>query len=185
MKPTHLLPSISSLDIKRMRIQKGMKQGNFAHLFGVSQSTVSKWENGTLQLSTQQLKKLRSNFNAKLDPNYDQWLRRLIENSGIPVHLMCETSHFPLAASGPRLEEWGCDLNDMMDRPLSADLPEDIFEAEINFSNEIMNQPKLRYFKTETVGRKNGNYRINPAKMVWERTQLSGGEWVRVVTNLD
>lgn len=176
--------TISGAQIKRIRVLREMKQCTLSSLFGVSQSTVSKWENDTLEISNPHLEKLINLCTASIDSQLDQWICRLVENSKVPVHLMCEVSHVPLVASDKRIEEWGCELSDLLGRPLSTDLPNDIVTAEIQYREAIFNDPNLSTYHVETIGRQYGDYRINPAKMVWERVRLSGGEWARLVTNV-
>ena len=56
-----------SLNLKKIRITKGIKQSEIAEAFGVSESAVSHWENGRFMPSTQKLTKLAAMLDCTVD----------------------------------------------------------------------------------------------------------------------
>lgn len=178
------LSIVSGTALRRARIVRGLKQYSVSEFLGVSQSTMSKWERGTLVPSAKQCQRLADLFAARLHPLQDAWLQRLVESSGHPVHVMCEATHRLLAASPPRISEWQRDISEIAARPLSLDLPPDIAGAETRLNEVSLNTEMFVPVIVHTRGRSGGPYEIDPALMLWERLQLSGGEWIRLVTNV-
>ena len=54
-------------NIREFRINKGITQKELADLVNTNQSTISKWENGTLEPSLKELVKICSIFCCKAD----------------------------------------------------------------------------------------------------------------------
>lgn len=174
----------SGTQLRRLRRSHGMKQTHLAELVGVGQSTVSKWECGYLLPSTGQHLRLVTLFSTRLDPARDAWLSRLVECSTRQVHVMCDTEHYLLAASRPRIGEWRRDFNEVAAQPLTRLLPPDIAFAENWIVEHDAEAFRLSTLVVRTGGREGGPYDIAPALMLWERFQLSEGKWVRLVTNV-
>src|SRR4051794_14425815 len=102
--------TISGAGIRRVRLLHSMKQGHLAELLGVNQATVSRWERDQLALPIEQAIKLERIFAAPPHEAVDTALKRLVEDSVRPVHLICDRTHRLLAASRPRQAEWRAPL---------------------------------------------------------------------------
>src|ERR1700687_442806 len=92
--------------LRRWRRLRGIKQSHAAELFSVTQATLSRWEHGHHRLPDAAACKLSRLLAAPLDSAADAGLRRLVESSVLPVHLICDLSHRLLAASPARFAEW-------------------------------------------------------------------------------
>jgi len=88
-----------------MRLLRSMKQQHLAELLGINQATVSRWEQDQLSLSPQQAVRLERIFSPSQHAAADTALKRLVEDSVRPVHLICDVSHRLLSASRPRQAE--------------------------------------------------------------------------------
>lgn len=99
--------TITGAGIRRMRLLRSMKQEHLAELLGVNQATVSRWERDQLALSSEQAVKLERIFAAPRHAAVDAALKRLVEDSVRPVHLICDRTHRLLSASRPRQRNGG------------------------------------------------------------------------------
>jgi transcriptional regulator with XRE-family HTH domain len=95
-----------ALTLRHVRRLRGMKQAHAAELLGVTQSTVSRIERGELKPAGILRNRLLDLVSARIHPARDAALRRLIEGSATPVHLVCDLTHRLLAASRPRERVW-------------------------------------------------------------------------------
>ena len=55
------------MNIKKMRINRGLTQKQLAELLGVKQSHISRWEAGTYQPNATTLKKMADAMNCYID----------------------------------------------------------------------------------------------------------------------
>lgn len=55
------------MNIKKMRLKRGLTQKQLAELLGVNQSHISRWEAGTYQPSATTLKKMADVLNCHID----------------------------------------------------------------------------------------------------------------------
>jgi transcriptional regulator with XRE-family HTH domain len=169
--------------MRRYRTVRGIKQAHLAELLRVSQSTVSKWENGSLP-SEDQYFHILGLLGANPSTIADTWLARLVETSREPIHAVCDITHRLLVASPTRYQEWCSDRIEMFHRPLLHDAPLDIIEAEQRLLQQSL--PSLdRPMLIKTAGQVYGRYRVNAGFLLWERLQLTDGTWVRLVTTVD
>ena len=86
------------LALRRFRRLNMIKQGAVAEWLGVSQGCVSKWESGTHRPDSAQEERIVGLISASLGNDQDAALKRLVETSERPVHLVCDSTHRLLAA---------------------------------------------------------------------------------------
>lgn len=176
---------VSTQLLRRARRARGIKQTHLAELVGVSQSTLSKWENGTATLSQKHHDRLFQVLGTHASSISDSWLLRLVRHSTRQVHLMRESDHRLLAASHLRICEWKREYSEVASGPLSRDLPSDIAAAEQRL-NEFDDETRWRVPAVLHVdGREHGVYEIERGLLLWEWVTLSDGELARLVTNIN
>jgi transcriptional regulator with XRE-family HTH domain len=167
-----------------MRALRRMKQSHVADLLGVSQTTVSRWEAGLTRPDRRQAVALRRMLAAPAGPGHDAALRRLVESSTAPVHLICDLTHRLLAASAPRTVEWRAAPADFLGRPLFRYASPEIRDAETRLEAlgwYDLPEPRIVF---ETGPNDDPVLRILPGRMMWERVLLADGSVARLVTTL-
>lgn len=170
--------------LKRVRLLRGMKQSHVAELAGVTQATVSRWEHGTHQPDPAQAARLLDLLEARLDGASDRALRRLVETSAVPVHLVCDVSHRLLAASPGRAGEWGRSAAEMLGHGMYVFATDQIREAEGQLPDLGWFEPLGPPVITWTAANDSPIIRIKPGYLLWERLRLSDGSVARLCTTL-
>lgn len=179
------ISSFSPEILRKARRAKAVKQEWLADQLNVSQSTVSKWENGTRFPDPQQITKIFDFLAIPSSAQTDDWLFRLVRNSTCKVHLMRESDHRLLAASNYRVKEWQRDYSEVAARPLSQELPNDIAVAEQHLRELDFRTKWCCPVVLNIEGRNEGPYCIDRGMLLWEWFMLSDGEVVRLITNIE
>ncbi|KVT33897.1 helix-turn-helix domain-containing protein [Burkholderia ubonensis] len=100
--------------LKRWRLLRRVKQSHAAELFGVAQSTISRWEAGVQQMSPDERAIAERLLAARLDSAGDRALARLVGDHPGRVHLVCDLTHRLLACSSLRAAEFAKPLPTML-----------------------------------------------------------------------
>lgn len=174
---------VPALPLRHLRRLAGMKQSHLAELMGVTQPTVSRWENGSLPLTVEQTRALQAIFSARPDPAQDAALKRLVETSTSPVHLICDRTHRLLAASPARAADWRVSIGDYLGRSLLVYASEEILAAEARLDDLGWHDGQLASLAFDTGANDDIDIPIRPGPMLWERLQLSDGSPGRLVTS--
>lgn len=174
---------VPTLPLRHLRRLAGMKQLHLADLMGVTQPTVSRWENGTLPLTVEQTRTLQEIFAARPDPAQDAALKRLVETSMAPVHLICDRTHRLLAASPARAADWRADPADYLGRSLLVYASDEILAAEARLNDMGWHDGELASLAFDTGANDDLDIPIRPGPMLWERVRLSDGSAGRLVTS--
>mgnify|MGYP000886988296 CR=1 FL=1 len=174
---------VPTLPLRHLRRLAGMKQSHLADLMGVTQSTVSRWESGVLSLTVEQARALQTVFAARPDPAQDAALKRLVETSTSPVHLICDRTHRLLAASPARAADWRVDLDDYLGRSLLVYASDEILAAEARLKDMGWYEDRLGSLAFDTGANGDPDIPIRPGPMLWERVRLSDGSSGRLVTS--
>jgi transcriptional regulator with XRE-family HTH domain len=170
--------------LRRWRRLRGVKQSHAAELFGVTQATLSRWERGYHHLPDAAARTLTRLLAAPLDSSADAGVRRLVESSALPVHLICDLTHRLLAASPARFAEWTADVSELRGTSLWRFATDEIQQAEsrlgcIGWYDE--GTTELRFWTSDNH---DPMVRIVPGVLVWERLTLSDGTLARLVTTV-
>lgn len=167
--------------LRRLRRAYNVKQSHVAHMAGVNQATVSRWERGA---STPE-PELAAAVLRNLQPAHsnDSALRRLVECSTLTVHLITDTDHRLLAASSKRQAEWGVSLQTLMGQSVWAAASPAIQTAEqelesLGWWDTFHPDPVL----IELDHYNNGFLPIVAGQMMWERVWLADGQPARLCT---
>jgi transcriptional regulator with XRE-family HTH domain len=118
MHDTRLHPVPLGAALRRWRRLHRIKQRDAAALFGVAQSTVSRWESGVQEMESAERARVEQQLSARLDSAADHALARLVHDSPRAVHLICDLSHRLLACSPSRAAEFGAPLSGLLGRSL-------------------------------------------------------------------
>ena len=167
----------TGLALRRWRMFHRIKQAHAAEMFGVTQSTISRWEAGMIAPAPDQYAKLCSVLSARLQAAADRELAKLVFESPRPVHLICNTTHTLLAASSSRRGEFGHE--DLTGRSLWPYATPEIAAAEYRMRDA--GEPCVE-LETGT----NGSLAvpIHSSRCRWTRMILSDGSAVRLVETL-
>ncbi|MGF7148430.1 transcriptional regulator with XRE-family HTH domain [Sphingomonas zeicaulis] len=104
--------------LRRWRALHRVKQAHAAELFGVAQSTISRWEAGAQAMEPAEHAKVAAVVAARLDAAADRVLAQLVSESPRPVHLVCDLTHKLLALSPSRAAGFGCPPETLIGRSL-------------------------------------------------------------------
>lgn len=170
--------------LRRWRRLRGVKQSHAAELFGVTQATLSRWERGRHHASQEIVDKLSKVLAAPLDSAGDAGLRRLVESSRLPVHLICDLTHRLLAASPARIADWRGSANEFRGVSLWRFATDEIRSAEGRLADlgwYDAGTPSLTFW---TGSNRSDSVPIVAGVLVWERLQLSDGTTARLVTSI-
>lgn len=177
-------PCSLALTLRLVRRLRGIKQAHAAELLGVTQSTVSRIERGELNPAGALRSRLLDLVFARIHPARDAALRRLVESSAGPVHLVCDLTHRLLAASGPREREWRRAASELQGQQLWRYASEAIRSAEARLPDLGWGERDGTHalnFVTEANG--SDELPIVQGVLIWERILLSDGSPARLVTS--
>ena len=170
--------------LRTWRALRRIKQLHAAQLLGVSQATVSRWENGQSPPSPDEADRLRALMAARLDSDADRVLARLVRQSAAPVHLVCDLTHRLLAASPAREARFKVPTSELMGRSLWRYASEDIVAAEARLAEHGWFGPSPPAIEFHTRERDSDAVTIHAGAMRWVRFQLSDGGFVRLVEDV-
>jgi transcriptional regulator with XRE-family HTH domain len=161
-----------------------VKQAAVAEMLGVTQGSVSRWESGTHQPDAAQKDRIVYLISASAGNDRDAALKRLVECSERPVHLICDSSHRLLAASRSRAASWRVDLSDLIGRSLWPFASPEIAAAEAGlFESGWFERPYQNLeLRTESNGR--SDVAVPPSRILWETVPLADGRVGRLTTTI-
>ena len=167
--------------LRTLRRARSLKQSALAEMIGVEQSTVSRWESGTLIPSSDVQDQVFQTLSVcKVD---EFALKLLVESSTLPIHLIDEASHICLAYSKSRGHEWRKDPQVLLGKTLWPYASE-----EIQIAEEALDQTgwwdtyQPQPFQIRTAPSHNPEMRIQAGCLTYERMYLSDGTPVRLCT---
>ena len=170
--------------LRRWRRLRGIKQSHAAELLGVTQATLSRWERGHHRASNEAAAKLSHLLAAPLDSAGDAGLRRLVENSRLPVHLICDLSHRLLAASPARFAEWHGSTAELRGVSLWPFATDEIRSSEERLAELGWYDEGAASLTFLTSANHSSFVTIDAGILLWERLQLSDGTLARLVTSV-
>jgi transcriptional regulator with XRE-family HTH domain len=178
--PLTVLPAFH-LRLRRLRRSRGLKQAYVATLLGVDQSTVSRWESGSLVPEPEQIERTLQLLAGT--PPDDCALRRLVRTSSVACHLVTDADHRLLAVSLPRQREWERSAAELMGTSLWRFATPEIAAAEARLDAlhwwDVAAPAPVVVHTSEAW---TDGLHILEGDMVWERVWLASGEPARLCT---
>lgn len=171
--------------LRRWRTLHRVKQAHLAELLGVTQSTISRWESGTLHFEDREARRIEGIIAARLTSSADTALRQLIEESARTIHLVCDVSHRLLACSASRASSFGTPVSELLGRSLWRFSTMELIAQEkrletLGWHDVAMPQP----VEFETGNNRSDLVPIRPSRCRWTRMTLSDGTSGRLVETL-
>ena len=170
--------------LRRWRRLRGVKQSHAAELFGVTQATLSRWERGHHRLPEAARRRSDELLAAPLNSAGDAGLRRLVESSALPVHLICDLTHRLLAASPARFADWTADAAELRGTSLWRFATDEIQQVESRLGGLGWYGEGTTELRFWTGANHDPRVPIEPGVLVWERLTLSDGTLARLVTSV-
>jgi transcriptional regulator with XRE-family HTH domain len=167
------------LRLRRLRRARGFKQAYVAALLGIDQSTVSRWEAGTLAPDADLMERALQVLGSV--PADDCALRRLVRSSSVACHLVTDADHRLLAVSEPRQREWERPAAELMGTSLWRFATPEIAAAEaeldaLQWWDLAAPSPVVLHTREAWTD----GLHILEGDMVWERVWLASGEPARL-----
>jgi transcriptional regulator with XRE-family HTH domain len=99
--------------LRRWRALNRVKQAALALDMGVSQTTISRWEAGTLPPGPREEDRLTRLLAARPTSAADRALLDLVSRAPGPMHLICDLTHRLFAASPARISAWRVGIDEL------------------------------------------------------------------------
>ncbi len=167
--------------LRTWRGLRRIKQGHAAELLGVSQTTVSRWENGRQTPAPGEQWAIRRLMQARLDGAAERELARMVSQSPRPLHLICDLTHGLLALSALRESELKVGAVDLLGRSLWPHASPEIVAAEAGLAALGWFEPGAPAVEGLTREHTTAAVRIRRSRFRWTRFQLSDGSFARLV----
>ncbi|VVE66605.1 transcriptional regulator [Pandoraea captiosa] len=178
-------PHAVAATLRRWRALRRIKQSHAAELFGVSQSTVSRWEAGTLTIGAEDLARIEPWLVARLDSPADGALARLVNFNALPVHLVCDLTHRLLACSPSRAAEFCAPVSTLMGKSLWPFATEAIQASEASLRSAGWGDRPAQSVEFDTGCNASTLVPIRDSRCRWTRFTLSDGTVARLVETLE
>jgi transcriptional regulator with XRE-family HTH domain len=172
------------LALRRFRRLNLVKQSAIAETLGVSQGCVSRWESGAHRPDAGQRDRIMRLISASAGNDRDAALKRLVESSHRPVHLICDASHRLLAASRSRATSWRTDLSELIGRSLWPFASPEIAAAEASLFESGWFERPYQSLEVPTGSNGRADVPVPPGRMLWETLPLADGRVGRLTTTI-
>lgn len=170
--------------IRAWRTLRRLKQTHVAELLRVSQTTLSRWENGVKAPNTDERQAIVRLIACGLDSAADAALARLVSQASSPIHLVCDFSHRLLACSRAREGEFRASKSELLGRSLWPYATEEITDTEASLADIGWFEPAPPAVELHTSARLDQAVPIPESRVRWTRMRLSNGDFVRLVETL-
>ena len=170
--------------LRRFRRLNGIKQNHAAERLAVSQATVSRWESGAHEPEADHRERIVGMIAANAGNDADAALKRLIETSMLPVHLVCDATHRLLAASPARTKTWGAKAESFIGQSLWRFASPEIVVAEEGLASRGWYESPFQRLRFRTGHNGSDLIAVLPSMMQWETVPLADGRTGRITTTL-
>jgi transcriptional regulator with XRE-family HTH domain len=172
------------LALRRFRRLNMVKQSAVAETLGVSQGCVSRWESGAHRPDAGQRERIVRLIAASGGNDGDAALKRLVESSRHPVHLICDSTHRLLAASRSRATSWRTDISELIGRSLWPFASAEIEAAEAGLAASGWFERPYQRLELRTGGNGRSDVPVPPSRVLWETLPLADGRVGRLTTTI-
>lgn len=170
--------------LRRFRILNGIKQGHVAEHLAVTQASVSRWESGMHEPDAAIRERILAMIAANAGNDADAALKRLVETSSVPVHLVCDATHRLLAASPARAMAWADSADSFLNRSLWAFASPEIVAAEEGLADRGWYDRPFQRLEFHTGHNGSVVIAVLPGTMRWETVPLADGRIGRITTTI-
>lgn len=170
--------------LRRFRILNGIKQSHVAEHLAVTQASVSRWESGAHAPEPAMRERILAMIAANAGNDADAALKRLIETSSAPVHLVCDATHRLLAASPARTEAWAAGADAFLNRSLWSFASPEIIAAEESLADRGWYDRPFQRLEFHTGHNGSAVVAVLPSLMRWETVPLADGRIGRITTTI-
>jgi transcriptional regulator with XRE-family HTH domain len=172
------------LALRRFRRLNSVKQSAVAELLGVSPGCVSRWEGGAHRPDPAQTERIVGLISASAGNDRDSALKRLVECSERPVHLICDSTHRLLAASRSRAASWRTDVSELIGRSLWPFASPEIEAAESGLLESGWFERPYQTLELRTEGNGRSDVPVPAGRVLWESLPLADGRVGRLTTTI-
>ncbi len=172
------------LALRRFRRLNMVKQSAVAERLGVSQGCVSRWESGVHRPDPAQRDRIVRLIAASAGDDRDSALKRLVEGSRRPVHLICDATHRLLAASPSRAASWRTDISELIGKSLWPFASPEIEAAEAGLAGSGWFERPYQCLELSTGGNGRSDVPVPPSRVLWETLPLADGRVGRLTTTI-
>lgn len=177
-------PTRLGRSLRSWRALRRVKQSHAAELLGVTQATVSRWENGQLAPDPDGQQAIRLLLQARLDSAADFELARMVRSSAAAVHLVCDLTHRLLALSAARERFCRVPAAELIGTSLWPCASPGIIAAEARLGELGWFEPAAPAVELQTGANDGALIQIQDSRLRWVRFQLSDGSFVRLAETL-
>lgn len=170
--------------LRTWRALRRIKQHHAGELLGVSQATVSRWENGNLAPTPEEQAAIRELLQARADSAADRELARMVNESPRAVHLVCDLTHKLLALSSLRERQCSIPRTDLIGLSLWRFASPEIVAAEAALTDVGWFESAPPAVELHTGENTSTEVRIQKSHMRWTRFRLADGSFARLVETL-
>lgn len=167
--------------LRRWRALNRVKQAALAGEMGVSQTTVSRWEAGTLPLGPREEDRVTQLLAARPGSAADHALLDLVRQSPRPVHLICDLTHRLFAASPARIAGWRVGIEELAGRSLWRFASPGIAAGEAALDTLGWYAPVAPAVTIDTEEADFDELSIAAGRLRYTRMPLSDGSFARLV----
>jgi transcriptional regulator with XRE-family HTH domain len=162
-----------------------VKQSALAEMLGVSQGCVSRWESEAHRPDAAQRERIFQLIAALVGNDHDAGLKRLVEDSHRPVHLICDATHQLLAASRSRAASWRTDLSELLGKSLWPFASPAISAAESGLRESGWFERPYQKLELHTDSNGRSDVPVPRSRVLWETLPLADGRVGRLTTTID
>lgn len=171
--------------LRRWRALNRIKQSALAEELGVSQSTVSRWENLILAPEPWQARRLTALLTARPNASSDWALIDLVRGAPTPMHLICDLTHRFIAASSGRMARWRVGADELAGTSLWRFATQGIMAGESGLAARGWYEPIAGEVIVSTERASFPELTIPAGTMRYTRIPLADGGFARLVRSQD